>query len=274
MPDLEIACTCTPVGSALRDVEQVGDDLEFGDRLAAEPWLAAAGRQHVLLDLLSVEVQVERLVLPDAGRIRDVVRRDALDEHRQLEPVAALQRHRLHLAAIDVASDLGRREVDQRRFTAHGERFGQGGNLQRKGDRGVLPDQQLHLRDFGRAKAGELRLHLIGARRHQKLVGAALVAQRDVFAARLQVGGGHRRTRENGLRFVADDTVDGGCVDLRSGCHRGGQRRHQREDETSDPHIASWFSLERARERYDTASGERIDGSAEEYYATVREWVS
>ena len=45
--------------AALRDVEQVGDDLELGDRLAAELRLAEARAGDLLRDLLAVEIQLE-----------------------------------------------------------------------------------------------------------------------------------------------------------------------------------------------------------------------
>ena len=55
--------------SALRDVEHVRDDLEFGDRLAAELRLAEAGAGDLLRDLLAVEVQLEVVVAADAGAV-------------------------------------------------------------------------------------------------------------------------------------------------------------------------------------------------------------
>src|SRR6185436_12576014 len=64
----------------LRDVEHVRDNLEFGDRLAAELRLAEAGAGDLLRNLLAVEVQLKVVVAADAGRVADVVRRDALDQ--------------------------------------------------------------------------------------------------------------------------------------------------------------------------------------------------
>src|SRR2546422_11628384 len=51
---------CRP---ALRDVEQVRDDLELGDRLAAEMRLPGPGADVVLFDLLAVQVQLKTLVV-------------------------------------------------------------------------------------------------------------------------------------------------------------------------------------------------------------------
>ena len=74
---------------ALGDVEQVGDDLELSDRLAAEFRLAKHGAGHLLGDLLAVQVQLE-LPIAHSGRGIDGVGGDALDLHRQLHPVASL----------------------------------------------------------------------------------------------------------------------------------------------------------------------------------------
>ena len=130
--------------AALGDVEQVGDHLELGDRLAAELRLPEAAAGHLLGDLLAVEIELEGAVAhPGVGV--DVVGGDALDLHRQLHPVAALQRQFLHLAAIDVAGHLGRADVDQRRFAGDGDRLGQRRHLHGEGHRAVLADQQLHV---------------------------------------------------------------------------------------------------------------------------------
>ena len=45
--------------SSLRDVEQIGDDLELGDRLAAELRLPEAAEPDLLRDLLAVEVELK-----------------------------------------------------------------------------------------------------------------------------------------------------------------------------------------------------------------------
>ena len=68
--------------AALRDVEEVSDDLEFGNRLAAELRLAEARTGHLVGDLLPVEIKLERVVVADAGPVVDVVGGDALDLQR------------------------------------------------------------------------------------------------------------------------------------------------------------------------------------------------
>ncbi len=161
--------------SALGDVEEVRDHLELGNRLAAEARLAEAAARHLLRDLLPVEVQLE---LPVADRVGvDGIGGDALDLHRQLHPVAALQRQLLHLAAVDVAGDLRRADVDEWRLAGDGERLGKRRHLHGERHRAVLTDQQLHVGHDHRGEAGEFRLHLVAAGRHaDEAVVAAFVA--------------------------------------------------------------------------------------------------
>src|SRR5260221_5960251 len=59
--------------AALRDVEHVGDDLEFSDRFAAELRLAEARASDLLRNLLAVQVELEGIVAAPAWRVRDVV---------------------------------------------------------------------------------------------------------------------------------------------------------------------------------------------------------
>ena len=91
--------------AALSDVEQVRHDLELGNSLTAEARLAEPRSGNLLRDLLAVEIELEHVVA-HARRVDDVVGGDALHHVRQLDPIAPLQRKRLHLAAIDVAADL------------------------------------------------------------------------------------------------------------------------------------------------------------------------
>ena len=77
---------------SFRDVEQLGDDLEFGNRFLTELRLAVPSLTQMLGHLLTVEVQLEQFVAADARRGRDVVRRDPFHQHRQCHPVPTLQR--------------------------------------------------------------------------------------------------------------------------------------------------------------------------------------
>ncbi len=161
--------------TALGDVEQVGDDLELGNRLAAEARLAETAAGHLLRDLLAVEIELE---LPVAHRVRvDRVRGDALDLHRQLHPVAALERQLFHLPAVDIAGDLRRRHVDERRLAGDGERLAQGRDLHRERHGAVLADQQFDVGHDDGGEAREFGLHLVAPRRHaDDAVVAAFVA--------------------------------------------------------------------------------------------------
>ena len=143
VPEREIACTWMPaerpcvMSNMLVTIwnSAIASRLNFGWP-KPEPG-------DLLRDLLAVEVQLEVVVAADARRVADVVGRDALDHLRQLHPVAALQRQLLHLPAIDVAGDLRRRDVDERRFGEHRQRFADGRQLQRERDARVLADEHL-----------------------------------------------------------------------------------------------------------------------------------
>ena len=128
-------------GVALRGVKAVGDDLHFGHRLAAVARLPERARKqlrHLLavdVDLVLIVAATERIargVLPAAGR-----------ENREVEPVTTIDWQVLHLPWVDVAADLRRGRVDERRLARHGDGF-----LHRRGrelqvDHGLLIDQEI-----------------------------------------------------------------------------------------------------------------------------------
>ncbi len=193
--------------AALRNVEQVGDDLELGDRLAAELRLAEARPGHLLRDLLAVEIQLE-LPVAHARRGIDRVGGDAFDLHRQLHPVAALQRQLFHLAAIDVAGHLRGADVDERRFAGHGQRLRQRRDLHRKRQRPVLADQQLDVRHQHGRESGQLGLDFVAAGGEPaQAVFAALVRHRGHDAAGIDHRGGDGGARQRRLGAV-DDGAD------------------------------------------------------------------
>ena len=176
--------------AALRDVEQVGDDLEFGDRLAAELRLAEARAGHLLRDFLAVEIELERAIA-HAGRGVDGIGGDALDLHRQLHPVAALQRQLFHLPAIDVAGDLRRADIDERRFAGDGQRFRERRHLHRERQRSILADQQFDVGNDDGRETGEFGLHAIAAGGETaQAILAALVGDRGAGAAGIDQGSG------------------------------------------------------------------------------------
>ena len=91
----------------------------------------------------------------DARRVRDLVGGDALDQLRQLEPVAALQRQLLHLRRVHVARDLRRRRIDERRFARHGHRLAERRQLhrEREGLRSARPAARGSARSRSRSPA-------------------------------------------------------------------------------------------------------------------------
>ena len=218
-----------PGGAALRDVEHVRHDLELGDRLAADLRLAEPRAGHALRDLLAVEVEL-KLIVRRAGRIRRVVRRDALDHQRQLGPVPPLQRQLRHLAAVDIAGDLRRGQVDERRLLAHGNRFLERGHLHRHPrHRRVRTDEQLDVGELRAGEAGKLDPQFVAAGRQAiQSIAALLRGHRDRLQAGTDLGGGHGRAGQHALRLVDDDAL-----------HRrvllGGERWRQQERERDQP---------------------------------------
>ena len=222
--------------AALGDVEQVGDHLELGDRLAAEARLAEAAAGDLLGDLLAVEIELERAVA-HAGVGVDGVGGDALDLHRQLHPVAALQRQFFHLPAIDVAGHLGRADVDQRRLAGDRQRLAQRRHLHRERHRAVLPDQHLDVGHDDGGKARELGLHLVAAgRKAAQPVVAALVAHVGEQAAGVERRGGDGGAGQRALGLVGHGAEDGRLLRERRGCeqHDGGCK----ESDGTHAHIA------------------------------------
>ena len=172
---------------------------------------------------------MEHIVRADAGRVRDVVRGDAFDEFRQLHPVAALQRHRFHLAAVDVAGDLRRGGIDERRFAGHRDRFADLRQLHDERHRCVLADEQFHRRNDDRREAGQLGLQLVFAGRQlQQPVLAVLPADRNGLAAGFEVGGRDGRARQDRLGFVGDGADDGRFLRAR---RPGGHEKHPHGEE-------------------------------------------
>jgi hypothetical protein len=72
-------------------------------------------------------------------------------ELRQLHPVAPLQRQFLHCRGLMLACNLRGADVEQGRFARHGHRLAQLRDVKHYGNRRVLADEQLDLRD----EAGE-----------------------------------------------------------------------------------------------------------------------
>ena len=230
-----------PERSALRDVEHVGDDLEFRDSIAAQLRLGAvADRADARRDLLAVEIQLELVGRADArGVRRHVIGRDALHQHRQLEPVPAGQRHVRHLLPVDVAGHLRRGGVHERRLARDRQGLRDARQLQRERHADVLADEHLHIGIDDRREPAQLRLHFVGAGRDvRNAVLAAFIGHRLIRTARAHLCRGHDRAREHGLRFVGHGAGKRSCVLSERG-HRYRERDEQEYDAPYDPsHVA------------------------------------
>ncbi len=165
--------------AAHRRVEAVRDVLKLADRLLAVTRLVA--EPHLGGHLLAVEAElvlahVARRAAVGDRRVRRVRRHAAARrQHRERHPVAPLHRQLLHLLRIDVAAELRRRDVDERRFAADRHRFGHAARRHLEVDDERLPDEQL---DAGALRGGEplqLRGNLVGADPRGNAVDAALV---------------------------------------------------------------------------------------------------
>ena len=105
VPDFVIGVHLDAHRSALRGVEPVRDELELRDRVAAVARIGAV-ELHVVGDLLPVDVQLKcAAAVAEHRRFTDGVGPRARRQHRQVQPVAAVDRQVLHLARIDVARE-------------------------------------------------------------------------------------------------------------------------------------------------------------------------
>ena len=201
--------------AALRDVEQVGDDLELRDRLAAEARLAEAAAGHLLRDLLPVQIELE-LPVADARRVVHGVGRDAAHLHRQLHPVAALERKFGHLSPVDVAAHLVGADVHERRLAGDGDGLLERGDPHRERNGPVLADQQFDVGHHHGRKAREFGGDLVaGGRQAAQAILAALVADRREHTAGVDVRRGDGHTRERAFGLVRHGAQDGRLLSRR-----------------------------------------------------------
>src|SRR5438876_1423358 len=192
-------------GPTLRDVEQVGDDLELRDGLAAEARLAEPGAGDLLRDLLAIEIQLPQVVhRAGADAVADVVGGHALHELRQLHPVAALERKLLHLPPIDVSRDLRRCDVDERRLTGDGHRLADLRQLEHERHGRVLPDEQLDFGDHNARESRQLCLHPVFSWLQLQPKLAAFVGDRIGLCAGLEIDRGDDRCGQRRPRLIAD----------------------------------------------------------------------
>ena len=210
--------------TTLRDVVQIRHDLVFGDRFAAELRLAKSLRRLVA-DSLAVEVHGPVVRVHARVARADDVGGHAWHHLREFEPVAAEQRHLLHLRRVDVASHLRGPRVHERRLAGDGQCLAERRDLHRDRDADVLSDQQHDLLLHDACEPAQLRLHFVVAGRElQHAVLAARIRDRDDLRAFRHVGHGDCHAGQHRLGLVGDGTDDG-CL-LRRG-HAGQQRNKQ-----------------------------------------------
>ena len=210
------------------DVEHVGHDLVFGDGLAADARLAEAWCTDVLCVISWPSRLSWKFVSPEMPGVSvTALAVMPVHHHRQLHPVASRDRQLLHLAAIDVAGHARGPEIDQRRLAGDRHRLVEGGQLERVRDGGVLPDQQLDVREHDDGEARELDPRVVAAGRHarQPILAAFVGDGVEDAAGRARrgddVGAGQHR-----FRLVHDDAVHRRV--LRRG-RRGEQEHHSQQ---------------------------------------------
>ena len=192
---------------ALRRVEPVRDELEFGNRILAVPRLAAGPelRRHLLA--IHVVMELSRLaVIAVRQRSFRVFSTSGVGnlpaprcQQREVDPVPPVHRQLRHLPRIDVAAERRRRRLDERRFGVHRQRLGnaRGRHLQ-IGESG-LAQQQV---DYARLGIEALKLGRDPERAdaHGQSVRPAIVGHRFKCVAGRFVHGADGYTREHAPR--------------------------------------------------------------------------
>ena len=207
-----------------------GDDLEFLNRFDRRPRLGPrALPDDVVVVVAAVEhvVVVPGILAVHGNRIAaERFRADGGDDSGKQPDEAdeiAVDAGQLHQRlAPDVAAELLRRHVHERRLARHGDGLLDRSDRQRDVDAGGLSDLEPQLPAIGFLEALELSRYLIGARdeaaRDERAVGAR---HRLAEHARPFVPDDHRGARQNGPLFVDDASTQ-----FRRALLRGGSRGH------------------------------------------------
>ena len=216
----------------LAGVEAVRDELELRDRVAAELRLAER-LHHVVGHFLAVDVQLEvpraahrrvaRCVLPRSGR-----------EHRQINPVPAVERQVLHLARVDVGADRGAHRVDERRFAGDRHRFLHRGRRELQVQHRRLAHEQIDTARHG-GKSRQLRGDAMHARAHGQTESAGFIGHGHERIARRFVNRGNRHAGQHAARRVGNRAGHGRI--LREGARRqqqNGNEKQRGEDESPE----------------------------------------
>ena len=201
-----------PVRPPLRRVEPIGDELELGNRVAAEAGLAKPpprGLRH----LLAVDVDLVGSVR--AGVFGDGVDPAARRQHRQVHPVTPVHRQIRHLPRVDVRAQLGADDVDERCFSSHRHRLLHGRRRHAEVHDELLADEDFEspLRHAG--KTGQFRHHPAESRAGRETISTLCVGNggKNVTGCFMDNGDGHPRQHPTG--HIRDDAAHGGFLRVR-----------------------------------------------------------
>lgn len=203
-------------------VEAIGDDLELGDRVLAEAWLAEA-RRNQLRHLLPVDVQLEAR----ARGLRHKVLLAPGREEREVHPVAAVEWQVLDLLRAHRAAQVRLGHVDQRRFSGHRHGFLKVGRRHLQVHHHLLPHLQLQAGTLQGREPRQLESNPIRADPHRDAVAARAIGDGfEAVSARL-VHRRHDDTRQHAAGGIGNRSRNRGFLRVAAGW----QQKHQRADQ-------------------------------------------
>jgi hypothetical protein len=158
-------------------------------------------------------------------------------EHGEIEEVAAVDRQLGELPRVDVAAQLRRGHVDERRFAGHRHRLGNRRGHHHEVQRDLLADEHLEAHLLERRKPGQFGAHSIDADADRDAEATALVSEGFELRARRVVHGTHGDTRQDPTGRVLDGAGDGRFLRKSGGGkHEAGQRDQNERPNTSTSH--------------------------------------
>ena len=141
-----------------------------------------------------------------------MIRPRARREHRQVEEVAAVDRQLRQLTRIDVAAQLGRAHVHERRFTGDGHRLGDRRRHHHEVERDLLADEHFDAHLLKRGEARQLGGDEIDADADGDAERAAVVGERLELRAGGFVHGTHGDAGQHSGGGVFHGSGDGGFL--------------------------------------------------------------
>jgi len=206
------------------------------NRILAVPRLIAGAqfRRHLLP--IDVQLKLTRVAAVPVGQRRRRARRcgaAARRQQRETHPVPLRHRQFLDLTRVDVAPQIRRHRVDERRFSGDRHRFRDTRKRHLQVDGGRLSDQQLHTPPRDRREARELRRNHVAAHAHAHAVRPARIGHRlEAVAGRL-VHGPDRHAGQHAARRIRHQAAHLRILRVR----RAGQRQ-KRADQNHPSHQA------------------------------------